>query len=103
MIASPRLVCAAAVTLAGLGGASLAGIAADRARVGAVARPVAPPSDDAMGDLTWRPLGPLRTGGRLNAIAVATSDPVQRSGLTIYTSGTGGIFRTTNDGATWDP
>jgi len=48
--------------------------------------------------LRWRSVGPANMGGRVSDFAVVEKDP-----YTIFvTTGTGGVFRTTNNGTTWD-
>ncbi len=62
-------------------------------------RPGARPTPPASPDLRWRSLGPAIAGGRVTAITV---DP--RDADVIYVgSASGGVFKTTNDAATWTP
>jgi len=50
-------------------------------------------------DLTWRSIGPANMGGRVSSIAVVEAKP-----WTVYVGyGTGGVFKTTNAGTTWNP
>ncbi|MGH9317768.1 MAG: WD40/YVTN/BNR-like repeat-containing protein [Thermoanaerobaculia bacterium] len=47
--------------------------------------------------LRWRSIGPANMGGRVSDFAVVEKDP-----YTIYVGlGTGGVFKTTNNGTTW--
>jgi photosystem II stability/assembly factor-like uncharacterized protein len=49
--------------------------------------------------LRWRSIGPANMGGRIADFAVVEKDP-----YTIFVAtGTGGAFRTTNNGTTWEP
>ncbi len=49
--------------------------------------------------LKWRSIGPANMGGRIADFAVNEKDP-----YTIFAAtGTGGVFRTTNNGTTWEP
>ncbi|MYH09226.1 MAG: hypothetical protein F4143_03565, partial [Gemmatimonadales bacterium] len=49
--------------------------------------------------LDFRELGPAIMGGRVSDLAVVESDPrIFYVGL-----GAGGVWKTTNDGMTWDP
>ncbi len=51
------------------------------------------------GILAWRPAGPCFTGGRISSIAADPRDP-----YTFYVAaGSGGIWKTTNNGVTWKP
>ncbi len=48
-------------------------------------------------EMTWRSVGPANMGGRISDIAV-----VEKTPTTIYlATGTGGLFKTTNNGTTW--
>jgi photosystem II stability/assembly factor-like uncharacterized protein len=48
--------------------------------------------------LRWRSIGPANMGGRVADFAVVEKDP-----YTIFVAtGTGGVFRTTNNGTTWE-
>lgn len=50
-------------------------------------------------DETWRQEGPNNIGGRINAIAIdPTDDNIMYAG-----AASGGVFKTTNGGANWDP
>jgi len=54
---------------------------------------------DAAAGLEFRELGPAIMGGRVSDLAVVESDPrIFYVGL-----GAGGVWKTTNDGMTWDP
>ena len=62
------------------------------------AAPAAPATLDTK-PLRWRSIGPANMGGRISDFAVVEKDP-----YTIFVStGTGGAFRTTNNGTTWEP
>ncbi|HTK31734.1 MAG TPA: hypothetical protein VL332_07200 [Candidatus Saccharimonadaceae bacterium] len=77
---------------------SIAGVADGRA---AVARePAAGGALDSklLKELSWRSVGPANMGGRIAAIASSAEKPT-----TIYLGfGTGGVFKTTNHGTTWN-
>src|SRR5258705_9457694 len=48
-------------------------------------------------EMSWRSVGPANMGGRISDIAV-----VEKTPTTIYVAtGTGGLFKTTNNGTTW--
>ena len=50
-------------------------------------------------DLTWRSIGPANMGGRISSLGVVESKPA-----TFFVGfGTGGVFKTTNAGTTWNP
>ena len=50
-------------------------------------------------DLTWRSIGPANMGGRISSVAVVENKP-----STCFVGyGTGGVFKTTNSGTTWNP
>ena len=51
-----------------------------------------------LGDLHWRSIGPGQSGGRVAAVAGTDAD----SSLYYIGAADGGVFRTTNGGATWD-
>ena len=52
-----------------------------------------------MKDFSWRSIGPANMGGRVSSIAAVEAKP-----WTVYVGyGTGGIFKTTNAGTTWNP
>ncbi len=58
----------------------------------------APKKDAILGDLEWRNIGPANMGGRVTAIEGVVGDP-----NTFYVGGAdGGIFKTTNNGVTFD-
>jgi photosystem II stability/assembly factor-like uncharacterized protein len=55
--------------------------------------------EDFFQHLTWREIGPTVFGGRIPDVEAVPEDPA-----VIYVAGsTGGIFKTTNNGVTWDP
>ncbi len=66
------------------------------------AAPTPPPPPDyaaALQNLTWRAIGPAIMGGRIDDFAVVESDP-----RVIYAgTASGGIFKSTNAGTTWEP
>jgi len=50
-------------------------------------------------ELSWRSIGPANMGGRISNIAVVEKHPA-----TIFlATGTGGLFKTVNQGTTWSP
>ena len=51
-----------------------------------------------LGDLHWRSIGPGQSGGRVAAVAGTNAD----ARLYFIGAADGGVFRTTNGGATWD-
>ena len=60
------------------------------------ARPRLPP--DPFAGLTFRNIGPAVMGGRIDDVAVLESNPA----VFYVGSATGGLWRTTNNGTTWD-
>lgn len=50
-------------------------------------------------NLKWRELGPAITGGRVDDIAVVENDP----NIVYVGIASGGVWRTTNGGTTWEP
>jgi AraC-like DNA-binding protein/photosystem II stability/assembly factor-like uncharacterized protein len=60
----------------------------------------APPwNEEALASLTFRLVGPAAAGGRITGIA-----PVERRPSTFYVAaGIGGVWKTTNNGTTWEP
>ena len=52
-----------------------------------------------MKELTWRSIGPANMGGRISSLAVLESKP----STFLVGFGTGGVFKTTNNGTTWNP
>jgi photosystem II stability/assembly factor-like uncharacterized protein len=60
---------------------------------------VGTPLERALGGLEWRQIGPAVMGGRIADVAVVESDPA------IFYVGTasGGVWKTTNHGTTWEP
>ncbi len=50
-------------------------------------------------DLNWRPVGPKQQGGRIEAVAV----PPGNHGTIYVGPGSGNIWKTTNNGLTWQP
>jgi photosystem II stability/assembly factor-like uncharacterized protein len=64
--------------------------------------PQSPPPPDyagALGNLTFREIGPAIMGGRIDDFAVVESDP----NLVYVGTASGGIWKTTNAGITWTP
>jgi photosystem II stability/assembly factor-like uncharacterized protein len=53
--------------------------------------------------VSWRVLGPLHIGGRINDIAAPTPPAHQAWGTVMYVAGTGGVFGTINAGRSWEP
>src|SRR4249919_868467 len=52
-----------------------------------------------MKELSWRSVGPANMGGRVSDFAIPASKPT-----TMYVAlGTGGVFKTENQGTTWSP
>ncbi|HEX8186677.1 MAG TPA: hypothetical protein VF747_18060, partial [Blastocatellia bacterium] len=50
-------------------------------------------------NLQWRAIGPANMGGRIDDFAVVENNP-----SIIYAgAATGGVWKTTNNGTTWDP
>ncbi|MCB0634438.1 MAG: T9SS type A sorting domain-containing protein, partial [Lewinella sp.] len=50
-------------------------------------------------DLTWQPVGPYNTGGRITSLAVSPADD-----QTLYVgAASGGVFKTTDGGNNWTP
>src|SRR5690242_17876613 len=65
------------------------------------------PADFTLGDLlksfTYRNLGPWRTGAWITSLAVPET-PAQAHRHTMFAGArTGGVWRTTNNGTTWEP
>ncbi|MFB6232047.1 MAG: hypothetical protein ABEL04_12925, partial [Salinibacter sp.] len=59
----------------------------------------APLSTEALSDLTFRSIGPAVTGGRIHDVEARPGDP-----STIYAAtASGGLWKTTNKGTTWQP
>ena len=59
-----------------------------------------------LGEFAWRPIGPAITSGRIVDFAVpeGPSDRIARLGQLIYAaSASGGVWRTVNEGTTWEP
>ncbi|MFB3110846.1 MAG: WD40/YVTN/BNR-like repeat-containing protein, partial [Gemmatimonadales bacterium] len=53
----------------------------------------------AVSNLQWREIGPTIMGGRVANIAVVESNPA----IFYVGTATGGVWRTTNNGASWEP
>lgn len=87
------------VVLLGLGSLALTGPApAPLAAQGGDAPPVNASTHPFLRGLAWRSIGPVGQGGRIDDIAVDESDP-----NTFYLGfATGGIWKTTNAGITWE-
>jgi len=50
-------------------------------------------------DLPWRNIGPAVMGGRIDDVAVVESNP----SIVYLATASGGLFKTTNNGTTWEP
>src|SRR5689334_3598847 len=57
------------------------------------------PYDIALKSLPWRSIGPAAMGGRIDQFAVVESRP----GTIYCATASGGVFKTVNNGTTWDP
>ena len=56
-------------------------------------------ADDYFRHMEWRPIGPAVFGGRIPDVEAVPENPA-----VIYVAGsTGGVFKTTNNGVTWEP
>src|SRR5436853_7673761 len=54
---------------------------------------------DLLKDFTWRAVGPVNMGGRIDDVEAVESDP-----SVIYVgAATSGVWKTTNNGTTWAP
>jgi photosystem II stability/assembly factor-like uncharacterized protein len=63
-----------------------------------IAHPQAAPASDYLEHLEWRAIGPVVFGGRIPDLEADPTNPA-----VIYVAGsTGGIFKTTNNGVTWE-
>src|SRR4029077_7520768 len=52
-----------------------------------------------LSEFAWRAVGPVNMGGRIDDVEAVESDP-----SVIYVgAATGGVWKTTNNGATWAP
>ncbi len=71
--------------------------AAQPAPAAAAAEP--PRYADALKNLQWRELGPAIMGGRIDDFAVLESNP----SIVYVGAASGGVWRTTNAGTTWEP
>ncbi len=61
--------------------------------------PVNPSDDPLLKRFVWRSIGPASMGGRIDDFAVVESNP-----STFYVgAATGGVWKTTNNGTTWEP
>ena len=54
---------------------------------------------DPMAIMRWREIGPAVVGGRVSGLAVNESDPR----ILYVGTATGGVWKTTNHGTTWEP
>lgn len=94
----PRLLPTLAIALVALGTPALAQRAGGRAaRPDTAAR--SPFSAEAFGGLKARAIGPAMTSGRVMSIAVHPANV----GIIYVGTASGGLWKTTNGGATWDP
>ena len=55
--------------------------------------------ETAVSNLEWREIGPTIMGGRVADLAVVESNPA----IFYVGTATGGVWRTTNNGASWEP
>ncbi len=79
--------------------AQAAGTAKAKSKPEAAASSKVPAPLEAIGNLKFREIGPANMGGRVDDLAVVESDPG-----TIYAGfASGGIWKTTNAGTTWEP
>ena len=62
------------------------------------ANPTSDPAPDPLAGLSFRSIGPSTMGGRVDDLAVLESNPA----VFYVGSATGGLWRTTNNGTTWD-
>src|SRR5262249_1776808 len=61
--------------------------------------PINQSDDPALKSVRWRSIGPASMGGRIDDIAAVESNP-----YVIYVGfATGGLWRTVNNGTTWEP
>ncbi|MBM3792002.1 MAG: hypothetical protein FJW35_16855, partial [Acidobacteria bacterium] len=61
--------------------------------------PVNQSDDPLLEDFRWRSIGPASMGGRIDDIDVVESNP-----FTIYVGyATGGLWKSVNNGTTWEP
>ena len=59
-----------------------------------------------LGEFAWRPIGPAITSGRIVDFAIpeGPADRIVRPGQLIYAaSASGGVWKTVNEGTTWEP
>src|SRR5689334_21424301 len=93
----PRFVSIIAAAAALLAAAAVAAAPSPRAaKAGAVEGAL---DTKLLKDLTWRSIGPANMGGRVSSLAVLESKP----STYLVGFGTGGVFKTTNNGTTWNP
>jgi len=83
------------------GGRSVSGPTDPAVRMGWYEDHLRMKESSSFGDLPWKFLGPTNVGGRVTDVAV----PTPRGGTyTIYAAtATGGVWRTDNEGISWDP
>ena len=67
-------------------------------RTAAPGQPAAPAAPDPLAGLTFRNIGPAVMGGRIDDLAVLESNPA----VFYVGAATGGLWRTTNNGTTWE-
>ena len=62
-----------------------------------------PSYTDLLKAFTWRNFGPYRTGAWVSALAVPETPPKAHQRVMFAGARTGGVWRTTNGGTTWEP
>ncbi|HEX3866321.1 MAG TPA: hypothetical protein VHV78_06185, partial [Gemmatimonadaceae bacterium] len=72
---------------------------AQRARTTPLPPPLIPVAQPWPSDTSWRQIGPAVFGGRVDDIEAVASDPR----IIFVGSAAGGVFRSTNNGTTWEP
>jgi photosystem II stability/assembly factor-like uncharacterized protein len=82
-----------------LSAAFLHPLLAQRAATASLAMPAMPVAQAWPADTSWRQIGPAAFGGRVDDIEAAPSDPR----IIFVASAGGGVFRSTNNGTTWQP
>jgi len=74
-------------------------LVAQQRQQAATASPAAPDYEAAMANLRFRSIGPAIMGGRVDDFAVVESDP----SIVYAAMASGGLWKTTNAGTTWEP
>ncbi len=91
-----RVLAWAGIGLCALGGRAL--VAQGQGQAPALPPPINQSDDPLLKPFVWRSIGPANMGGRVDDIAVVESNPA-----IIYMGfATGGIWKSTNNGTTWD-